>query len=450
MTAHLRQNLPLYGLLLVLLLMAGALGVWSTTRSGAAATAGVVAMVSGDPAGPATPPSLATLPATAQDDLVITSELPPADARGQNARVPFAATYLTPAPPFRFSGSATDRARARECLALAGLAEAGGGDADQRAVMQVILNRARHPAFSNTVCGVVFQGSERTTGCQFTFTCDGSLRRTYSDALWRAATRRADEMLGGAVYAPVGNATHYHTDWVFPWWSPKLDKIAQVGTHLFLRWRGFWGSHAALSARYPGGEPDPAALRARANGMSRAGLILPEVPDDVLAAGLLADEGALLAAGDGLVDGVRSPGRGVQFLLVSATDEPAALAARSKNLCAGLNSCQVFGWSSAADMPAALPVTGDARRTLRFSYVPAGRAGPETMFFDCRLFPASPPGTCLPGSAAARSEPPRAATARSTSARGAAPAAASTAAARSSLPEPGALKADAQAGTLRE
>ena len=160
-----------------------------------------------------------------------------------------------------------------EGMAL-GLAEAGAGDADQRAVMQVILNRVRHPAFTNTVCGVIFQGSERSTGCQFTFTCDGSLRRTYPDSLWRAARQRAEEMLGGAVFQPVGNATHYHTNWVYPWWSPKLDKIAQVKTHLFFRWRGFWGSRNALSARYAGGEPDPAALRQRANAAKGAGLPL--------------------------------------------------------------------------------------------------------------------------------------------------------------------------------
>ena len=89
-----------------------------------------------------------------------------------------------------FSGNAADRARARDCLALAAMAEAGYGDADQRAVMQVILNRTRHPGFANTVCGVVYQGSNRKTGCQFSFTCDGSLARRYSDAAWRAARAR--------------------------------------------------------------------------------------------------------------------------------------------------------------------------------------------------------------------------------------------------------------------
>ncbi|PCJ46186.1 MAG: DNA gyrase subunit A, partial [Gammaproteobacteria bacterium] len=40
---------------------------------------------------------------------------------------------------------------------------------------EVVLNRVGHKAFPNTVCSVVFQGAERVTGCQFSFTCDGSM-----------------------------------------------------------------------------------------------------------------------------------------------------------------------------------------------------------------------------------------------------------------------------------
>src|ERR687897_263864 len=63
-----------------------------------------------------------------------------------------------------------------ECLTQAVYYEARNQSADgQRAVAQVVLNRVRHPSYPNSVCGVVFQGSERVTGCQFTFTCDGSM-----------------------------------------------------------------------------------------------------------------------------------------------------------------------------------------------------------------------------------------------------------------------------------
>ena len=96
--------------------------------------------------------------------------------------------------------------------------EAGDDPAGQRAVAQVVLNRVRHPAFPKTVCGVVFEGQDRTTGCQFTFSCDGALTRwSPSPALWTAARQIATAALTGTVYRPVGYATHYHTDWVVPY-----------------------------------------------------------------------------------------------------------------------------------------------------------------------------------------------------------------------------------------
>src|SRR3546814_4751718 len=94
------------------------------------------------------------------------------------------------ARPFVYAGGDDAKARARDCLAAAMLYEAGDDAKGQQAVGQVVINRARHPAFPKSICGVVFQGSERATGCQFTFTCDGALGRRYSDAAWQ---RRSEE-----------------------------------------------------------------------------------------------------------------------------------------------------------------------------------------------------------------------------------------------------------------
>jgi hypothetical protein len=333
---------------------------------------------------------LAALPAGASDDDVIVSALPPEDARARNAAVPFITAKLKPAPPFRFQGSERDRLRARECLALAAMAEAGAGDPDQRAVMQVVLNRARHPAFANTVCGVVFEGSERRTGCQFTFTCDGSLARSYSASRWQAARQRADEMLAGYVYAPVGNATHYHTDWVYPWWSGELDKLARVGTHLFFRWRGFWGTPAALNARYDGGEPDPIGLRREAERVDRTDLVLLQDDPDAVT--------SFLAAGSDLSDAGAAPPPGVHFITVEPGARPSSLIGRGRDLCPGNAYCQVFGWAPGDARPRTLPLSGEARRSLRFSFLAGRRGGADAVFFDCDLFPGAPPGTCLPAS----------------------------------------------------
>ena len=93
------------------------------------------------------------------------------------------------------------------------------------------------------------------TGCQFTFTCDGSLARTPIPAVWTQAQRIAGEALDGRVDAAVGHATHYHADYVVPYWADSLLKQVQIGHHIFYRLRGGLGSSAAFSQRYAGQEP---------------------------------------------------------------------------------------------------------------------------------------------------------------------------------------------------
>ena len=157
---------------------------------------------------------------------------------------------------FLSAGTGIDKARALHCLASAvyyeAASEAIGG---QRAVAQVVLNRVAHPSYPSSVCGVVFQGSERRTGCQFTFTCDGSLARKPMKAAWDRALGVARQALAGEVYAPVGLATHYHTIWINPYWAPSLDTVGVIGAHRFYRWRGAAGRPQAFTSAYRGAEP---------------------------------------------------------------------------------------------------------------------------------------------------------------------------------------------------
>ena len=188
-------------------------------------------------------------------------DIAPQDAVALNAAVPISTLPNPAARPFKLlAASSADRARALECLTAAVYYEAAIEPLDgQRAVAQVVLNRVRHPAYPSSVCGVVYQGSERATGCQFTFTCDGSLARTPHAGLWRTARQIAEAALAGAVYKPVGWATHYHTNWVVPYWASSLVKAANVGTHIFYRWTGGWGTGPAFTSRYAGVEPDVSA-----------------------------------------------------------------------------------------------------------------------------------------------------------------------------------------------
>ncbi len=151
-------------------------------------------------------------------------------------------TSTAAAPAFRMAG-ALDSTRDLDCLAQAVYYEARGeGLAGMRAVAQVVLNRARHPAFPKTVCGVVYQGAAKRVGCQFSFTCDGSMRRRKEPGAWRRAQDVAAKAMAGAVMAEVGTATHFHTTGVSPRWRHQLMRVAQVGTHVFYRFGGRNGS----------------------------------------------------------------------------------------------------------------------------------------------------------------------------------------------------------------
>jgi hypothetical protein len=157
-----------------------------------------------------------------------------------------------------------DKERSLRCLAEAIYYEARSeSEEGKRAVAQVVLNRVRSPAYPGSVCGVVYQGPMRAGGgCQFTFTCDGSLASQPSGAGWLRARRLAADALAGQVYAPVGLATHYHTQQVVPTWAFKLVKSAVIGSHSFYRMQGQWGGPGGFTQRYAGREPSPVSIMA--------------------------------------------------------------------------------------------------------------------------------------------------------------------------------------------
>lgn len=199
-------------------------------------------------------------------------------ARAWNAGLPFSQEAIHAAA--RFIAPPTDiesYGRALDCLTTAIYYEAASETPQgQAAVAQVVLNRVRHPAYPRTVCGVVFQGSERATGCQFSFTCDGAMARVPSPTGWARARAVASAALNGTVSTAVGTATHYHTDWVAPYWAPRLTKLAKIGTHIFYRWNGVWGLPSAFTGVYAGAEP----IEPRMIGLTT---IVPEAPAEIMA-----------------------------------------------------------------------------------------------------------------------------------------------------------------------
>lgn len=328
--------------------------------------------------------------------------LPRDKAVALNAAVPFSRDPNPAARPFLFAGSETDLARATDCLAAAEIFEAGDDAVGEQAVAQVVLNRVRHPAFPKTVCGVVFQGQERRTGCQFTFSCDGALARTPGQAAWLRAQEIARAALAGKVYTPVGYATHYHTNWVVPYWSDSLDKIVEVGTHIFFRWRGWWGTPPAFRQTIDKGEPVIGRI-ARFSPAHQGGLDLLLTPQ-----GPLTGEGAAALAAQPqrsiemqmlgkTIAGVRliSVVGGKSFLVeLPKGSAPNSWPATAQTFCAGRGQCRIMAWVSGS-APKELPLSLADMAAMRFSYIHDTGTGLQKALWNCAQTPRAAKGECM-------------------------------------------------------
>lgn len=305
--------------------------------------------------------------------------------------------------PFTFARGADERERALGCLAAAAWYEAGDDAAGERAVIQVVLNRLRHRAYPKSVCGVVFQGSELATGCQFTFTCDGSLTRRPSPLAWARARRLAEAALAGTIEPSVGQATHYHADYVYPFWAPNLVKLAQVGAHIFYR---FAGARAPQAGQTVDAAPEPLVpMLASLNGASGVGL-----PVTIAYENGAMEEVDLGASAPSLRDGagafIARPGQallrenGDIAIMVDPRVPPGRWGVEALKRCHGLAACRVSAWSSP-------DVAGTGQPTARFDGAPVfvfvrDRAGHrELALWDCARVPRSDPGQCLPPDPAA-------------------------------------------------
>ncbi len=345
-------------------------------------------------------------------------DLSPEDAKAFNAGVPFSTLPNPAARPFRFVGSEDDRARATDCMAAGVLYEAGDDTEGERAVAQVVLNRLRHPAFPKTVCGVIFEGQERSTGCQFSFSCDHALTRWSPTAdAWRRARDVAEQALAGAVYKRLGYATHYHTDWVVPYWQASLDKVVAVHSHLFFRWTGWWGTPPAFNRQVSSAEPVIAQL-APLSDAHKTGMALAEADAALIEAsealGMVGEDTlapVAAVAADGTADRdsflVTLP-RGI------AVEQYPALAMRA---CGERRICKYAAWSDAAKTPRSFPLAPEQVATMAFSYLRDRDTGVEKALWNCAqtkrpdrrqcmkqqvLLTASPAPAATPSAAAAK------------------------------------------------
>ena len=128
------------------------------------------------------------------------------------------------------------QARAQEhCLAQAIYFEARSESAQgEAAVAQVVLNRVRSGLYPHTVCGVVFQNYLHHNACQFSFACNGHRLVVHEAAAWQRAVAIAHAVTNGRTYvAKVGDATHYHANYVHPRWAHHMRRMDVIGHHIF-------------------------------------------------------------------------------------------------------------------------------------------------------------------------------------------------------------------------
>lgn len=128
------------------------------------------------------------------------------------------------------------------CLATAVYFEARGESyRGQVAVAQVVLNRVKDYRYPNTICGVVFQNQSRRNSCQFSFACDGIPETINDRQSWAQAEDIAKRFTNGELYlTEVANATHYHATYVRPAWAPRMNKLTQIGLHVFYKFKSGW------------------------------------------------------------------------------------------------------------------------------------------------------------------------------------------------------------------
>lgn len=189
--------------------------------------------------------SLSTLEASAADDVV--SEFKPGLYLFKSGAV-----GMKPVADHADDPAATDGAAAeidvdvaeppargeKHCLATAIYFEARGESVKgQKAVAEVILARTRTPGRPSTICGVVYEGSARRTGCQFSFTCDRASDVARAGAHWAQAQRIATVAMSthGKGKSVSRGATFYHADYVKPRWASRMVRVAQIGSHIFYR-----------------------------------------------------------------------------------------------------------------------------------------------------------------------------------------------------------------------
>ena len=135
------------------------------------------------------------------------------------------------------------------CMALNIYHEARSDNlAGKFAVADVVLNRVRDDRYPTNVCDVIYQGDHKPSWkdpsklvpvrnrCQFSWYCDGKSDDPYDSDAWNEAVLISSQIIKERKYRGLTEgSTHYHADWIEPYWAPTLQAVGTIGSHIFYR-----------------------------------------------------------------------------------------------------------------------------------------------------------------------------------------------------------------------
>jgi spore germination cell wall hydrolase CwlJ-like protein len=119
----------------------------------------------------------------------------------------------------------------KTCIATAIYHEARGEPLEGMiAVANVIVNRMESRRFPSTACKVVYQRK------QFSWTLFPSKLEPVEDFRNTDILKIAELALLGKLIDYTNGATHYHANYVKPYWKHTKTHTVTIGNHIFYRW----------------------------------------------------------------------------------------------------------------------------------------------------------------------------------------------------------------------
>ena len=112
----------------------------------------------------------------------------------------------------------------------------GEGAGGQKAIAEVVFHRMNRGNYGHSICAVVYEGKDKPS-CQFSFTCNGDMKRPKQEAAWQRSEALAAQILTGqvALKNATGGALNFHAVSVAPDWAETMEQTTQIGNHIFYR-----------------------------------------------------------------------------------------------------------------------------------------------------------------------------------------------------------------------